>query len=254
MSAEPKLPRWTEPGSDAPDELSALLRAGRAPLGTPEEVAQLAQGLGQLLSPAAAGLSATSLAAPAASAGLGLVRWSVWAAAGLSGAAALWYLSADSAPPPAPSSPPPAAQVQPAPPVLAPPGVVVPPLVDAPPLVEPEARPPASAKPARPQRAPAGSSEVELLRRAQAALGTQPARALALTNEHERRFRGGALAEEREALAIEALRRLGRTQEAQRRTVLFQRRYPDSVHASRVRGSAAPPTQRPPTELPPTQR
>ena len=78
-----------------------------------------------------------------------------------------------------------------------------------------------------------------MLRRAQAALATQPARALALTSEHQRRFRSGALAEEREALAIEALSRLGRAQEAQRRAALFQRKYPHSVHASRVRGAVA---------------
>jgi hypothetical protein len=106
--------------------------------------------------------------------------------------------------------------------------------------VEPEGTAPASARPARPApRTPAGSTEVELLRRAQALLATQPARALALTSEHQRRFRGGALAEEREALAIEALRRLGRTEEAQRRAVLFQRRYPHSVHARRVLGPAS---------------
>lgn len=248
MSAEPKLPRWTEPGSDAPDELSELLRAGRAPLGTADEVAQLAKGLGPLLGSGAAGLGTSSLAAPAASAGLGLLRWAGWAAAGISGVAALWYFSADSGPradsPSAVQSQPAPAPVDPAPPVVAP-TVVAPPVVERPQPSEPASKPPASHKPTSPTpRAPAGSNEVDLLRRAQAVLATQPARALALTSEHQRRFRGGALAEEREALAIEALRRLGRTQEAQRRAAQFQRRYPQSVHASRVLGTAAQPAGR----------
>lgn len=112
--------------------------------------------------------------------------------------------------------------------------------------VEPAPEPPAVEPAPKVPRAPAptASSEVELLRRAQALLAAQPGRALQLTNEHQRRFRDGVLAEEREALAIEALRRLGRAREAQRRAALFQRRYPSSVHTSRVRGSVAPPSTR----------
>jgi hypothetical protein len=240
MSAEPKLPRWTEPGSDAPSELAQLLRAGRAPLGSAQEVAQLSQGLGKLLGPAA-GLSGTSLAAPAASAGLGLLRWAAWAAAGVSSVGALWYFTADTAEPPlrpavVESQPAPA----PAPPAPAVPTPVEPePVRSEPVLKEPVLKEPAPpAQRVRPAARRAGASETELLRRAQATLVTQPARTLALTTEHQRRFRDGALAEEREALAIEALRRLGRTQAADQRASLFLRRYPNSVHTSRVRGAA----------------
>ncbi|MEY2934533.1 MAG: hypothetical protein RL033_5282 [Pseudomonadota bacterium] len=257
MSAEPQLPRWTEPRSEAPDELQVLLRDGRAPLGTAQEVAQLSQGLGQLLG-AGAGLSATSLAAPAASVGLALGRWAAWAALGLSSAAALWYFTTETpAPPtlPAASSP----HVQPVPasepaPVLEPQAAVLPPSVLPPSVLPPSVLRPAqqpSVLPAAPASEPlppatrpspraASGSEAELLRRAQALLAARPERALALTAEHQRRFRDGALAEEREALAIEALRRLGRGQAAQRRALAFERRYPNSVHASRVRGTAPP--------------
>jgi hypothetical protein len=239
MSAEPQLPRFGEPGSEAPDELQALLREGRAPLGTAEEVAQLSQGLGQLLG-ASAGLSATSLTAPAASAGLALGRWAAWAAVGISSAAAVWYFSAEPAKLPAPIAPPPAVLSPPAPParepVVEPPAPVV---AESPVAEPPVAEPPVAQRaPRSAARARAGGSEAELLRRAQSALGASPARALALTAEHQRRFGAGALAEEREALAIEALRRLGRTPEAQRRAAAFTRRYPHSVHASRVRGTA----------------
>src|SRR6187551_3056355 len=98
MNAEPKLPRWTESGSDAPAELQELLRTGRAPLGTTEQMAQLSQGLAGLLQQGAA-LSAAPLAAAAASSSLGFARWLAWAAAGIGGAAAVWYFSAEPASP-----------------------------------------------------------------------------------------------------------------------------------------------------------
>lgn len=238
MSAEPKLPRWSEASSEAPEELRALLREGRAPLGAPEQVAQLAQGLEHLLAPMA-GLSAAGLAAPAARVGFSFVRWAAWAAIGLSSAAALWYFSAEPAKLPAPSAPPPAVSTPPTPaarePVVEPPAELAPAPAPAP---EPAVAAPLIAKPPVAARAARGSSEAELLRRAQSVLTASPEQALALTAEHQRRFGAGSLTEEREALAIEALRRLGRLPEAQRRAAAFAKRYPHSVHASRVRGSA----------------
>jgi hypothetical protein len=96
---------------------------------------------------------------------------------------------------------------------------------------------PRTAPPHRSAARASAGSEALLLRRAQSLLAANPARALELTREHQRRHRDGALAEEREALAIEALRRLGRTQAADRRAAAFEQRYPNSVHASRVRGT-----------------
>jgi len=240
MSAEPKLPRWTESGSDAPAELQELLRTGRAPLGTTRELAQLSQGLAGLLQPAV-GLSAAPLAAAAASSGLKLSRWLAWAAAGVGGAAAVWYLTTEPASAPPPSQPPaPHSQPIPAEPPAAEPLVAVP--VEQV-VAEPTPEVASAARNKAPRSAPrsaSGSSEAELLRRAQSLLGTNPARALELTAEHQRRHRNGVLTEEREALAIEALRRLGRTQAAQRRAAAFEQHYPNSVHASRVRGTLPP--------------
>ncbi len=47
--------------------------------------------------------------------------------------------------------------------------------------------------------------------------------------EHARRFPRGEMAEEREALAVQALARAGRTEEARARAARFDARYPRSV-------------------------
>lgn len=81
--------------------------------------------------------------------------------------------------------------------------------------------------------------ESALLQRAQSALASDPARALALTDQHRRSFRSGALSEEREAIAIQALRGLGREPEARARAARFETKYPNSVHRSRVQATPA---------------
>jgi outer membrane protein assembly factor BamD (BamD/ComL family) len=77
-------------------------------------------------------------------------------------------------------------------------------------------------------------NEGSLLLRARQALDGDPASALALTQEHARRFPNGTLAPEREVLAIEALARLGRTSDARARLDSFRARYPQSPHISRL--------------------
>jgi hypothetical protein len=77
-------------------------------------------------------------------------------------------------------------------------------------------------------------SEVQLLSEARKALPAQPAAALRLLDEHVARFRTGQLAPEREVLAIEALRKLGRYTEASQRLRQFQSRYPNSIHLRRL--------------------
>ena len=80
----------------------------------------------------------------------------------------------------------------------------------------------------------AGPSEASLLDQARAELERNPRRALALTEEHRRRFPSGTLAQEREVIAIEALSRMGQTTEARSRGTDFERRYPDSAHRQKV--------------------
>jgi hypothetical protein len=82
---------------------------------------------------------------------------------------------------------------------------------------------------------PAGETEVMLLKRAQQALASDPAQALALSKVHEKRFAGGLLEQEREVIAIEALLRLGQTAAALARAEQFHERYPGSAHARRLK-------------------
>jgi hypothetical protein len=89
-----------------------------------------------------------------------------------------------------------------------------------------------------------GETEAHLLQLAQESLGAAPAQALARTEEHARRFRGGALRQEREVSAITALQRLGRLGEARTRASRFLSQFPTSAHRSRLEalvgeGSAA---------------
>ena len=113
-----------------------------------------------------------------------------------------------------------------------------PPVVDvrALPLATPSVRmlssPPAPAS--APTPAPAPESELSLLKRAREATQSNPAQALALSSEHAKLYPGGALEQEREVIAIDALLRLGRRTEAAKRAGQFQERYPGSAHARRL--------------------
>jgi hypothetical protein len=77
-------------------------------------------------------------------------------------------------------------------------------------------------------------SEAELLLKARQALKNDPALALRLASEHQSLFASGRLAPEREVLAIEALRNLGRKREADERLHKFEARYPNSIHLKRL--------------------
>jgi hypothetical protein len=82
---------------------------------------------------------------------------------------------------------------------------------------------------------PAPWNEPQLIERARKALGADPKRALALTQEYQRRFPSGALSVEREVIALEALARLGQVAEARRRALAFETAHPSSIHLPRVR-------------------
>jgi hypothetical protein len=78
-------------------------------------------------------------------------------------------------------------------------------------------------------------SEVELLRRARAALASRPRTAFALTEEHREHYPQGVFVQERDALAIEALLRAGDKDLARDLARRFIRAYPASPHAHRFR-------------------
>jgi hypothetical protein len=86
---------------------------------------------------------------------------------------------------------------------------------------------------------PAMWDEPQLIERARKALASEPRRALALTQEHQRRFPAGALAVERDVIALEALARSGQSAEATRRAHAFEAKYPKSIHLPRVRALLA---------------
>lgn len=78
--------------------------------------------------------------------------------------------------------------------------------------------------------------ESRLLLEARAALrGERPALALRLLRRAAIRYPHGALAEEREALTIEALAEQGQSQEAAERAEAYLRHFPRSPHAADVR-------------------
>jgi len=90
---------------------------------------------------------------------------------------------------------------------------------------------------------PSIADEARLLESARAALGTDPARALRITEEHARKHPMAQLSAERELIAIDALIRLGRRDEALRRAAPRLARAPNSLYAKRLRqllGQAEP--------------
>jgi hypothetical protein len=88
-----------------------------------------------------------------------------------------------------------------------------------------------SAHPARERYA----QELKVLQPARAAVARGDfSSALASIAEHQRRFPDGQLSEEREALRVQALSGLGRTDEATRAAIAFRKRFPGSVLISRM--------------------
>lgn len=88
--------------------------------------------------------------------------------------------------------------------------------------------------------APRRRSESELLESARRLLKAEPQRALRLTEEHARLYPKGALSQEREIIAIEALSRLGKRESAKARGADFGVTYPDSAHQPRLNQTLKP--------------
>jgi hypothetical protein len=95
--------------------------------------------------------------------------------------------------------------------------------------------PPGSAVPARAFSSNRASCTSGSTFTARAALGASPAEALALTNAHAARFPNAKLAMERELLAIDALRRLGRAAEARARGEALAARDRGGLYKERLR-------------------
>jgi hypothetical protein len=91
----------------------------------------------------------------------------------------------------------------------------------------------AATSPAPPESAL--SQENRLVEAARAARGDRPQEALALADRHAREFPEGQQADAREFVAVQALRDLGRTDEARARARALLARFPDSTYGARTR-------------------
>lgn len=95
---------------------------------------------------------------------------------------------------------------------------------------------------AAPSARDALTAETALLRDAHAALRAHdPARALAILEQHAASFPSGALAEERSATRVLALCDSGRIDQARAEASRFLAAHPRSMHAGRVRASSCAP-------------
>jgi hypothetical protein len=90
----------------------------------------------------------------------------------------------------------------------------------------------AAAPPPPPPAAAATRDEGDLLDRAAIVLERNPTEALRLADQHLAAFPAGALREEREIIAVEALLQLGRVDEARARGARFLQQYPTSTRRS----------------------
>lgn len=230
MSQQPAdPPRLSDPRFGAPGELGRLFRAAEADLPSDAQLSAMAGRLGPLLAlPGAATPPSSPTGVPKALK-LGLV------AGALLGAAAIAVSVTRQAPPlekPVPPAVAPALSHG----VSAPPASVIAPVVEASPSAAPPPTASASAMPSSvpPRSQPTPLNEAPLLERARRALARDPARALALTKQHEQSFPNGLLKQEREVIAIDALRRLGKSQQAGDRAGRFEKQFPDSAHRRAV--------------------
>lgn len=78
------------------------------------------------------------------------------------------------------------------------------------------------------------AAELALLSRARRVLHSDPARTIALTDQHLHDFPRGAFCEERELLAMEALLNVGQARTTLERARHFQQTFAGSVHLSQV--------------------
>ena len=226
-------PRLRDGADPATAGLRDALRAAERDVGSSEQLARLAARLGPVLAPPAAVAIGSAGLSGGAKLGLGVVALLV------AGGGA-WLLStSQSASPPVPISQSGVASVAPAPVQVTPPAAASgapSPDTRAPQLDAPTPLAAAPTLPAKPA-ASAQPTEAELLEQARSALKSDPARALSRANAHAARFPGGALVQEREVIAIKALRQLGRNTEADKRAEAFAKAFPGSAFARKLQSA-----------------
>lgn len=233
MTEHDDPPRWSK-GADTPAGLSHLLSSAERDGASDAELLELQTRLSNLLDAAPAASSSSGLPLVAK-----LGSGALIAALGLGVVLSLQHRHPSETDPREVSHAPARTEIRS-------PAIVAPPTAQDPLPITPSAAPAPTTPPSAPTKphssgtasgaATLGTvqSEASLLEAARAALSTNPERALLLTRQHGAQFPHGALAQEREVIAISALRRLGRNSEADARAAHFDAAYPKSVHQQAV--------------------
>ncbi len=81
------------------------------------------------------------------------------------------------------------------------------------------------------------AGEANVIENARRALNKDPAGALRLVEQHRQQYPAGVLRPERDVVEIEALARLGRTREAEKKATAFRSRNPHSILEPRIRAA-----------------
>lgn len=235
-------PRWSDTTGGAPPELRELLSNARSDVPGPAALAALGVAVPTLVAESAAAGVATQLGAAAAKTGGAALSAKVGGAATALIVASATVFAVVQAPKkePAPAphavateavpSEPPQWEEQPhrtAPEATSP-------LVDTPVEAEVETEGTSTAQRSPSQGAKPTGGELQLLQRARAVLRTAPTRALELTAQHQREYPSSQFVQERQVIRIEALKRLGREEEARQLGSDFNQRFPDSAHGTRL--------------------
>jgi hypothetical protein len=214
--------------SDAPPppspKLAELLAAGRD---APEDAARVARVASRLDG---------VLDAPAPHAASWPLVAGVTGAIVVAGAVALWLLGHHQAAPVPRAAPPPpvtASVIEEATPIATASSVAETPAVSAPPPPKPAV---VATKPAIVVPTPSADpiEEHHLLARAERTVSTDPAGALALVDEHAKKYPQGMLASERELLRVKALVKLGRTPDARAARDRFDAAWPTSPYRAEI--------------------
>jgi len=217
--------------------MDELLAKGRRYGPSPDQLDELAERLGPLVGPGGgSGPGGGHAGAPP----LPGPTFSPWIIKGIgvgltvaaAGGAAWWMARGEGvAPPPAPTVQNSAAS----------PTAFIPPPIPMPPPLSSEAAAPSAVSSEPTHRPPVvakiipGPNEASLIDMARAAVAQNPARALSLVARHRQLFPSGLLTPERNVIEIEALQRLGRSEEAERSAKQFEKEHPDSALQPRVR-------------------
>jgi hypothetical protein len=227
--------RLLEYGDDLNDVLRSALDAEKSsPIGADADAARLAKigaGIAERIGappPQPPSNPPPGNAAPVATGVASKAPFILLAAATIIGLVAIGSMSNDK---PAPAAPPQAKTVETAATPIAEPPPSTPgvSLNDLPSVPSKTTTAKPAARPTTNAEAPT-QEEIALIDRAHQTLRTDPQGALALCKEHETKFASGHFAQEREAVAIEALVQMNRKDEAKRRFSSFDNQYPSSSH------------------------